>query len=116
MLLFSTELPKRADSSTANEASNFLTTPSGHPLQLTDDVEANSTTSTFSQPGNLTSVEPSSQSNHNLSGLTVPSVLPGITLLLHLLTRAHASYLMQMRNENNNKKQWRLACWMEGEV
>ena len=70
------ELPK-ADSSTTNEASNFLTTPSGHPLQLTDNVEANSTTSTFSQPGNLTSVEPSSQSNHNLSSPTVPSVLPG---------------------------------------
>jgi len=70
------ELPK-IDSSTTNEASNFLTTPSGHPLQLTDSVEANSATSTFSQPGNLTSVEPFSQSNHNLSSPTVPSVLPG---------------------------------------
>jgi len=70
------ELPK-ADLSTTNEASNFLTTPSGHPLQLTDSVEANSTTSTFSQPSNLTSVEPSSQSNYNLSGPTLPSVLPG---------------------------------------
>ena len=44
---------------TTNEASNFLTTPSGHSLQLDEDVEANSTASTFSQPGNLTSVEPS---------------------------------------------------------
>jgi len=49
-------LPK-AESSTTNEASNFLTTLSWHSLQLTDNVEANTTISTYNHPGNLTSVK-----------------------------------------------------------
>jgi len=70
------ELPKE-ESSTTKEASDFSNPSSGHPLQLTDNVEGNGTISTYSKPGNLTSVETSPRSSHTPTGPTVPSVLPG---------------------------------------
>ena len=95
------ELPK-AGLSTTNKTINFLTTPSRHSLQLTDNIEANTSTSTFSQPGNLTSVKLSSQSNHNNLGPTVLSVLPG--------NSNHHIVTGQYHNLDIHKIPWQTYC------